>query len=143
MIAIVKNCDCDIHEVISRAKFAGNVEDAERYLFRWLNMSEPSWLGIHDSDIACIWGLVPSSVISDRAYLWLLTTDVVDEHKFVFIRHSQLIIEETLKEYSMIVGHVANGNERAKRWLKWLGAKLSLPNKDGFIPFEIRRKTDG
>lgn len=139
MISIVKNQACDIRDVLNRAKFTDNVPDAEAHLRRWLRTSEQSWLGLYDDEVACIWGLVPSSTISNRAYLWLLTTDIIDEHKFLFIRHSQLVIEDALKEYPIIIGHVAMQNERAKRWLKWLGATFAHPT-ERFIPFEIRRK---
>ena len=102
-------------------------------------VSNQVWLGMCDDKIACVWGLIPSSMISNRAYFWLLTTDIVEQHKFLFARHSQIVMEDALKDYEIILGHVNINNERSKRWLKWLGAKFGEPI-EGFLPFYIRRK---
>jgi hypothetical protein len=71
--------------------------------------------------------------------MWLLTTDLVDHHKFTFVRHSQLVIEDALKRYEVIIGNVAVGNTAARKWLRWLGADIGVPEK-GFSKFEIRRR---
>src|SRR2546422_670823 len=47
------------------------------------------WIGLIDEVPVCAWGLVPPSLISDRAYLWLYVTDAVEANKFIFIRWSQ------------------------------------------------------
>lgn len=138
-VAIVSRRDFDVHDLLERAQLIEKVPDAEARLRRFLRTSEQVWLGMHDDKVACIWGLAPSSTISNRAYLWLLTTDIVDQHKFVFVRHSQMVIEEALKLYPIIVGHVEIGNSRARRWLKWLGADIGPPMQ-GYSPFVIRRK---
>jgi hypothetical protein len=94
---------------------------------------------MHDDKVACVYGLAPPTAISNRAYLWLLTTELVEKHKFLFVRHSQLVIENALKRYDMIVGHVAVGNTSARKWLRWLGAEIGVP-EGGFSKFVIRRR---
>jgi len=94
---------------------------------------------MHDDRVACMWGLAPPTAISNRAYLWLLTTDLVEKHKFLFVRHSQLVVEDALKRYDVVLGHVAVGNTAARKWLRWLGARIDVPEK-GFSKFEIRRQ---
>ena len=136
-VAIVAKRDCDVHDVISRSPVAG-VPNAEQVLKRWLRSSEEVWLGMHDERVACVWGLAPPSTISNRAYLWLLTTDLVSEHKFIFVRHSQLVIEDALKRYPVIIGHVAVENHQARKWLRWLGASFGTAEK-GYCTFVIRR----
>lgn len=111
-------------------------------------MQETVWRSIEvyegklDGEVACVWGMIPPTVLSDKAYMWLLTTDIIAEHKFLFIRYSQRWIEEALKCWPEIVGDVLVGNESAKRWLKFLGAEFLPPVKNR-IPFTIRRKADG
>ena len=138
-IAIVRKKDCDVKDLISRAIILENVPNAEDKLKRWLRTSDQVWLGMHDDRVACIWGLAPSSAISNRAYLWLLTTDIVDQHKFLFVRHSQMVLDEALDIYPQIIGHVEMHNERAKKWLKWLGARFGDP-VDDYMPFTIVRR---
>jgi hypothetical protein len=101
--------------------------------------SVPLWRGEVDGQLACIWGLIPGSLLSDHAYIWLYTTELVQEHQFIFVRYSQLMIKEMLKEYEFITGNTVAGEDRSIRWLKWLGAEFGMP-KGKLIPFVIRRK---
>jgi hypothetical protein len=139
-VAIVANHqrDFSLTDVVRRSTVA-HEPDGEVKLRILIRMSEEVWFGLHNDRVAAVWGLIPPSLISNRAYLWLLTTDLVDEHKFVFIRHSQLVIEDALKRYAIVVGHVEVGNYAARKWLRWLGAEIGIPEK-GFSPFVIRRK---
>lgn len=104
-----------------------------------LHLSQPFWVGYLDDKIACVWGLIPPTVLSDQAYLWLYTTDLIKGHQFMFVRHSMLMMEEMLKHYEVIVGHVALGAASSQRWLAWLGAKFS--EAQGLkLSFEIRKQ---
>jgi hypothetical protein len=108
----------------------------ERTMDYFLMMSTFMWAGYVDNEIACVWGVVPPSLMSNRAYLWLFTTDVIKEHQFLLVRHSQVVIKEILKEYPVIVGHVLLGASKSMRWLKWLGAEFGYP-QGNLIPFRI------
>ena len=104
------------------------------------DMSTSMWIGLIDGQLACMWGLIPPTLMSNQAYLWLYTTDVIKEHQFVLIRHSQLVMEEILKRYKCVCGHVVmgSGDSKSVRWLKWLGAKFGEPGERG-VPFRIVR----
>ena len=138
-VAIVPSRSCDFRDILSRSPEARSIPDAYAVLNRWFRVSSEVWLGMHDDKVACVWGLVPPTVLSNRAYLWLLTTELVEKHKFLFVRHSQLVIEDALKRYDLVVGHVAVGNTSARRWLRWLRAEIDAPER-GFSRFEIRRR---
>lgn len=94
--------------------------------------------GYIDGKLACVWGLMPPTILSNRAYLWLYTTDVVKEHTFIFIRQSQIAVKQMLEEYSELYGYAEVGNHKAITWLRWLGAVFGEPD-DRRIPFIIRR----
>lgn len=94
------------------------------------------WVGFISGRPVCAWGLVPPTMLSDRAYLWLYASPAVDEHKFLFVRYSQRVIEDMRRYYPVIYGVCRLGDDRAIRWLKWLGAKFESPDSD-FIPFVI------
>lgn len=105
----------------------------------YISSCSATWIGIVEGEIACIWGIIPPTLLSDRCYLWLFTTKALIGNEFRFIRCTQRWVEELLKEYPMIVGHVRVGQDRSIRWLKWLGAVMEEP--EGFlIPFAIRKK---
>jgi len=101
-------------------------------------LSTMMWAGLIDRRLACLWGLIPPTLLSNQAYLWLYTTDVIKEHQFVLVRHSQLVMEEILKQYPTVYGHAIIGSDKSIRWLKWLGAKFGEPHGKG-IPFRITR----
>lgn len=103
-----------------------------------LKMSVTIWAGFINDALAGIWGVIPPTLLSAQAYLWLYSTDVMAEHEFRLVRHSQLVIEGILEEYQSIVGHAVIGSDRSIRWLKWLGAKFGPP-QGTLVPFRISK----
>lgn len=138
MIAIRKNEKVNLQEVIRRSPVA-QMPGAEDILLEAIFRSIEIRYGYIDGDLACVWGLIPPTLLSSTAYLWLLTTEIVAEHKFLFVRHSQRYVKEALRIYPEIVGDAIVGNLSAIRWLRWLGAEFSEP-VFGRIPFVIRAK---
>jgi len=104
---------------------------------RAMTNSSRTWLGTFDEKIVAAWGLIPPTLMSDRAYLWLFTTKHFDGHEFIFIRHSQRAVRAMLEEFPTIVGHGIVGADKSLRWLRWLGAEFSDPQGD-FLPFTIK-----
>jgi len=106
-----------------------------------LKSSSVVWLGLADNKVACVWGVALPTLLSNRAYLWLWTSEIVKEHPFIFVRRAQMVIKELLEEYEVVTGVVDAsdpGVTSSVRWLKLLGAKFGLPS-DGLIPFQIRK----
>lgn len=93
-----------------------------------------------DGTIAAAWGLIPPTVLSESAYVWLLTTPLAEQRKFLLVRYSQMFVEEMLKEHPMLIGDVILPNPSAVRWITWLGGEFLKP-VGGRIPFVIRRKS--
>ncbi len=103
-----------------------------------LTMSASMWVGTVDGKLVCFWGLIPPSLMSEQAHLWLYTAEDVKDHEFLFIRYSQRAIEDALEEFPHITGFTRVGNDKAIRWLKWLGAEFGEPGFEGkVIPFKI------
>jgi hypothetical protein len=105
---------------------------------RALHNSSHIWLGCDNHKVLAIWGLIPPTLLSDRAYLWLYTTENLTSHQFMFIRHSQRAVKEMLEQYPLIVGNTLLSNSRAIRWLKWLGAEF-IPTDNPVLYFEIKK----
>lgn len=102
-------------------------------------MSAESWSGYVGEKLICCWGLIPPSILSTQAYLWMHSTPAVRDHQFLLVRHSQRIIESALDRYPTIIGHCITEAEDSIRWLRWLGAEF-LPPEGRHVPFTIRRK---
>ena len=138
MITVQHSEGMNLRKILERSAVT-DVPGAEKTMRECVRRSVEVRCGMLDDEVACVWGLIPPTLLSDRAYLWLLTTDIVTEHKFLFVRYSQRYVEEMLKQYPVLYGEAEINNEPAKRWLKWLGARFGEPN-GRFIPFEIKRK---
>jgi hypothetical protein len=104
-----------------------------------MQSSSRVWVGLDDDTVLACWGVQPPSLLSDRAYIWVWTSEHLQSHVFMFIRHSQRAIADMLLEYQTLYGVTVAGNDRAVRWLKWLGAEFG-PEYHGVLPFEIRAK---
>jgi hypothetical protein len=114
----------------------GDQESMHRHMVN----SSRVWLSLIGGQISGCCGLIPPTLLSDRAYLWLYTTQHLTEHQFMFIRYSQRVVEEALREFPLIVGHTRTTDRKAIRWLRWLGAVYSEPQGQ-VLPFEIRAKS--
>lgn len=106
---------------------------------QFIRASAIVWQAERDGKCLCIWGLMPPTISSNVAYMWFHIVEYVEQLEFLIVRHSKKVIENALKEYPVIVGHCQRENERAIRWMKWLGAKFEHPEYD-FVPFRIERK---
>ena len=126
-------------ELILFAKGGILTELESRTLDACLGFATHLWIGQVDGRMVCAWGLVPPSLIAEEAYLWLFATPAVAEHKFLFVRHSQRVMEEMLKIYPRIVGVTDIKAHDSIRWLKWLGAKFG-DYRGTHIPFVIEAK---
>lgn len=131
-IEIVKASALDI--AFNRIKIS---HEDNKYLMQYLQRSLFAWTGLVDGQVACMWGIIAPTALSTRGYLWLFTTKLVDQHKFLFVRHSQLVIEEMLKIFPKITGTVVATQTRSILWLKWLGVEFRT-EEDGMIHFELR-----
>lgn len=118
----------------------GILTDIEsRTLDACLSFATHLWIGRVEGKLVCAWGLVPPSLLADEAYLWLFSTSAVEDHKFLFVRYSQRVIEEMLKIYPKIVGVTAIDAIDSIRWLKWLGAQFGDP-QGKYLPFVIKAR---
>jgi len=140
MIAIRKTRDVDYADMVRRSP-VGHLPKALEIVREFAERSTDTFVGYSNGRPACMYGVVLPSLLSNSVYLWLLTTDLVDEHKFLFVRHSQLVLEDLLKEHESIIGDCQVGDVRAQRWLKWLGGKFTRPKNDKTLPFFISRES--
>lgn len=114
----------------------GEMTKHERPLMGYMTMSDRSYVGVVDGKIVCVWGVMRQSLLSGCGYLWLLTTEEAEQHKFLLIRWSQRVIENLLQRYTILTGECAISDQRARRWMRLLGATFAGP-EGKTIPFQI------
>lgn len=141
MISIQTVSDVTLAEIFKRSPVK-HIPKGDELLRKCVYRSTDVRYGFVNGECACVWGLIPPTLLSNSAYLWLLTTDLVEQHKFLFVRHSQRWMEEALCTYPIIIGDWVPGDPSARRWLEWLGAKFG-PLDGGRHQFMIRKKLNG
>lgn len=104
-----------------------------------LALTTDIWLGMYNGKVACAWGLMPPTLLSSVAHMWLYTTEELKGHEFIFIRYSQRVIEVLHAEYPIICGLCDATQERTVRWLQWLGASFGEP-RGKYVPFKLRKR---
>lgn len=137
---IQQSSGAELYELISSNPTDTLTEEGLEIMYKTLQASATVWLGSADGKVLGFCGLVPPTLISNRAYLWLYTTKHLEEHVFMFVRHSQKVVEQVLQEYPIVVGHCVIGNDKAVRWLRWLGAEFDEPIDNRLLPFTIKAK---
>lgn len=141
MTALIRRVSCaEIGRIINEEI---GLASSEAALFaKGASSTSAVWQGYVDGALVCVWGLMPPTLLSDRAYLWLWTCEKLKGHEFTFIRHSQIAVEEMLKLYPFVYGHTDVTQKRSIRWLQWLGAEFGPPC-GGYAQFWIRAKDAG
>lgn len=139
-LTVVRVDSVDAWGLIFQPHLAMLSEIEQETMHRAIRNSTRIWVGMDGDNLVAMWGLIPPSLMSETAYLWLFTTEHLREHVFSFIRQSQRAVEEMLIYYPVIVGHTMSANRRAIQWLRWLGAEFGDPINGKVIPFTIKAK---
>lgn len=136
-VSITRLPGLEVYDLIFAEHLAMLSSIDQETMHRTMENSTRCWVGMDGDQVVAIWGIIPPTFLSDRAYLWLWTTKHLSGHIFQLIRHSQRAVQSILTEYPTLIGHGRLGDSRSLRWLRWLGAVFSEPQGQ-FIPFEIK-----
>jgi hypothetical protein len=110
--------------------------DHQETMARSMHNSPDIWVGYNGDKVFAIMGVIPPTLLSDKAYVWFWTTKHFDSSRFLCLRYSRRIVADALLRYPVLVGHCAAGATHSIRWMQWLGATL-LPSQGPIIPFRI------
>lgn len=117
----------------------------EQVMGHALRSSKLAWTGLIDGVPVCMFGVVSASILGDVGRPWMVGTDHLDRHPFVFLRRCKGCVADMLAAFSTLENYVDQRNARAIEWLQWLGFDLNWPGQPmgpyglPFIRFEMRR----
>lgn len=83
-----------------------------------------SWSVFYNDRILCIFGISSIDLLSDTGYPWLITSTEIKKHTKIFLVGTKVVINEWMKQYSMLVQYIPSTFTAALRWLKWSGFKV-------------------
>lgn len=130
----------ELAEVFFNPLYQRVIAEKRQVFDEFLGRSQHIWIGRFDGEVACIFGVICPTMLSDTAYLWLhVDEESVDGNQFLFVRYSQRVVGWLLEEYTTVVGYTHVEAQQSIRWLKWLGAKFDEP-AGNLLPFTMRRR---
>lgn len=93
-------------------------------LMPWAESSRPLLAGMYQNQCVCVFGTIPTSLLSEEAYLWLWTAPELP--KITFGRCARKALPKLLALYPKLICNCFN--EKSAHWLFSLGAKPVSPN---------------
>jgi len=121
-VEIVRTHSFDIPSLVSRTRDK-HIPHAIEITQDFVSRSSVVWVGKADGIEVCAVGLIPLSVLSDHAMIWLTHTQICEAHPLRFIRWSRKVLHEAHSLYPNLFGYCVN--IRSQAWLEWLGAEFS------------------
>ena len=85
-----------------------------------------------DGKPMCYVGLVPPTLLSDAAYIWMLVTPEGEAHPFLMGKYGTKVVRTAQEKYRIIFGDCFS--ESSAKWLKYMGAEFISETR-----FEFRR----
>ena len=136
MIQIYHTDGSRLHGLIYPEYLAMLPMDQQETMARSMRNSPDIWVGYNGSKVFALMGLIPPTLLGDKAYIWFWQTPYFEESKLGCLRLSRRCIADALLRYPVLVGHCATGAKASHRWMRWLGATFGEP--DGpILPFRI------
>ena len=140
----------DIAALLVRARAADRDEawaqtgmGLDRALPFSVERSRTCWTGLMDDQVACLFGVAPTAILTRSGAPWMVATDLLEKHPMVFLRRCRPFMPTVFAGYDYLSNMVDARNTLAIQWLKWLGFTLSEARPEGpfslpFHPFEWR-----
>lgn len=149
-VKIVKVKDEHVHQIYD------NVRETDRVEMEALGMSVKEALELgrdwsrwtkmvfFDNKPACMFGVSEAHRELSIGVPWMLGTEALNDHPRSLLLYSRLFISQMARQYALLMNHVHDENEPAKRYLDWLGFDLHEPKPYGpfdapFRRFEMRK----
>lgn len=107
--------------------------EEQQAMRRFGELSSPIYVGIYNGQLLAILGLIPNSLISDEAYVWLYHTPWVRHHKIKFGRWAKWVMSNFTVRYQRLYGHCLTPDSR--KWLVSLGARFTSPTTFEILPW--------
>jgi hypothetical protein len=116
VVAILK----DIRE-FSRNELFVVANTEEEALRQAVAGSRDVWSGFANNKLVLMYGVRLISIISNHAYLWMITTELAEKHWVTFIRATTLFAWELLHQYDKLTVISPMKSHTSQKWLKYIG----------------------
>lgn len=118
--------------------FAKLGDNPQQKIWKEVGCSLYSYAVLRDGEVAAIFG-AKAMPLSSSAYVWLICTDMCEEHPLVFARESRKVFKLLFEKFDSLYGLVVCDFDKSVRWLEWLGCDMMPSFSTGVIAFERKR----
>lgn len=94
-------------------------------------LSHLAWTGLINGVPVCMTGVVQLERDGRAGRPWMIGTDLLDQHQKIFLRRCAAQVETMQMCFDSLENVVDSRNERAVKWLCWLGFSFSAPEPMG------------
>jgi hypothetical protein len=98
--------------------------------------SDPLLASLYDGKLLCVFGMIPVTLLSDTAHIWMYGMPTIRKYQTIFIREAYNVARNMNEIYENLTGYCLDGG--AMSWLRWVGAEFGKPIGKAY-PFTIRR----
>ena len=119
---------CDVDEIM--ASHGVRPLDALEHVVEYSDIAR---VGRADGEIVCMFGVRAFTMLSDKAAIWMLGTDLMDKHSIRFLRENAAELADISKEFVLIENWCDARNTKTLRWLEWLGFKIEDAEPYGLL----------
>lgn len=109
----------------------------EEALRHALEVSTYKFTFLYKGEVVGMFGVNPETLLSNRAVVWMLTSDRIENMKKTFAKVSKEFIRSLQRIYPTLYNLVDSRHTTSIHWLKWAGAEILPAKKYGKenIPF--------
>ena len=103
-----------------------------------LRGSLQAWTGLIDGRVACMFGVVPESLMGGSGFPWMLGSDLIISHQKLFLRRCRKNVAMMAEQFNYLHNYVDDRNVKAVKWLEWLGFEIGEPEPFGVLGLPFR-----
>tara|TARA_Y100000310_G_C20533794_1_gene739826 strand:- start:63 stop:524 length:462 start_codon:yes stop_codon:yes gene_type:complete len=93
----------------------------EESVSRCISRSDEAWTALYNGEVVCIFGIRRKSLLSDTAYPWLLSTNLVNEHKRNLLKGAKISVNKWMGMNELLENFIPAGLPKLIRFVSWLG----------------------
>lgn len=97
----------------------------EETLRRNLAGSTRAWTMFCGTQVLCMFGIAPLSVLEGKGEFWVVGTVNICRHRLSFARQCKRFMPQLMADYREVWGVLEHGREDVVRWARWLGVEIT------------------
>lgn len=124
----------DVDEIWAAARL-----DPRRALSWSFLASREPMTGAADECPVCMFGISTATPFDRVGHPWLLSTDEIEDHAYALLIGSRRYLAIERENYARLENYIDVRNDKALKWVKWLGFELDPPAPYGIDGFPFQR----